>query len=399
MKRAKGIFALLLAVVMMASVVVLSGCFSEEIELEIEGKDECFELLYDFFEDTLDYGNLVVTYKNGNKVQFVEHIDGTTSNVIGADGTTIYAYINDDDEYCYAYESDDYHYYEADEYYYDMFYGFFLTEIKLFETIPEDSGVFTCVKSSRGSTTKLDFLFTADSGSLSITVTAKRGLVKSIKMADEDYAHPEENSKVTLSFEYDTACVTIPDVESWANIDNNRAAIYERDEFFFSTLYSNSVVVTVQNGESSYVETIADGVDYVAYTNGVKTYAFINDDFDYIYAMDTVDTKIYFVDEEYFEMGRDVYYRMNISVFDALVEEQRVTFTCVVNEDDDGNGTMTFTVKVDGEPAATITAVKEAGFVKSVNVATDTAARALTFAYGEAVVAVPDISNWSRQDT
>lgn len=398
MKIAKRLIALMLAAVLMSAIVVLSGCYNEETEIKVEGKEESFELLKGFFDKTLEDPDVVVTYTFGDEVQYTESIKGTTSNVVGKDGTFIYAYM-EDDEYCYAYESDGMHYSEANKEYYDMYYCYFLAEIKLFESLVDEEGInFECVKHTKGKASDINFVFYAEQGSLRITATAKKGLVRSVTMESIDNANPDESRKATMTFEYNSAVVVLPDPAAWEHADNNIAAIYDRDDFFFPVLYSGNVKITVQAAESSYVETIANDIDYVAYSAGNKTYAFINyDDDEYIYAMDNVDSKIYFVDEYYYSFGRDVYYRMEISVFDSLKTQETVDFICNIDEDDEGNGTMTFLVKVDGETAATITATKVGGLVTRATVNSGQTVHTLTFEYVESELTAPDLTDWQRQ--
>ncbi|MBP5193541.1 MAG: hypothetical protein J6126_02285 [Clostridia bacterium] len=389
------------------SVFALSAyTFGGNGEVKAEGKADSIELLYDFLDVFDEDADLVVTYKSGDEVQFVASVKGTTANVIAKDGTILYAFIKDG-EYYYALESEDYRYYEADKELYDAYYRYFLNEIAVIDLLPEDGGTFTCSTATKEketdgvteSTATLKFKFDSEYGEIEINASEVNGKLQEIVLEIKDKSEPENDRNFTYTFEYGNAEVTVPDVDAWEIFDNNATAIYTRDEFFFSTLYAGNVIVTVEDGEGVLVETIADGVDLTVYPAGNKTYSFMTEEGEFIYAMEDEVSHYYFTGEDWYEIGCNAYYKTFISIFDEIAAVG-LKFNCEVEEDEEsGNGTMIFTIGYGGEVVFTLTATKTEGFVTEATITTAETETTISFVYDEAEVSAPDITDWPHEES
>ncbi|MBS7262928.1 MAG: hypothetical protein KIG36_04915 [Eubacteriales bacterium] len=395
-----------------ASVLTLVACNSGNTEIEstidltAEGKKDSLELLNGFFEETLKDPDIVVSYKSGDVLQYTEHIKGTTSNVRGEDGLHIYTFVKDG-KYYYAYENEDMHYSEEGKQNYDNNYCYFLSNIKLMDLMPEDSGTFQCAshvkqkeiigkdEQKTESSAELTFDYVAEGGTIKITAKAQNGLVQSVAIESVDKETPANNRNITMAFVYGSAIVMVPDIEGWENEDNNEIAINSRDEFFFQTLYADNVIVRAEREENSFTETIANGVDYVAYVAGNKSYAFMTGDDEYVYATVDGEEKSYYIGEEMYDTGCNVYYNMNISLYDLFKTMETVSFTCTVEQDENGeNGTMVYTIWNTGEVFAVINATKVNGFVTEATITSGDIVQTFSFEYDTAEVTAPDISDW-----
>lgn len=396
------------ALVCALSVFALSACtFGDDgtVKVKAKGKADSLDLLYDFVDVIGEDADMVVTYKSGDEVQYVESVKGTTANVVGKDGSVLYAFIKDG-EYYYAFDDGEYRYFEANKEMYDAYYYYFLVDIDLFDMLPEDSGTFTCSTATKEketdgvieSTATLKFKFDSEYGSFTVNASATNGKVEEIVIDRVETAEPENDRTFTITFEYGNAEVTVPDVAAWELYERNDSAIYTRDEFFFSTLYSDNVIITMGNGESVFVETIANGVD-VFDIEGFKTYSFMTEEGEFIFALEDGDSKYYYVGEDWYEIGCDVYYNTYISIFDVLAHS-RLEFYCEVEEDEEsGDGSLIFTIGNDDGAIYTLIATRTAYLVTEATVTAGEGTLTISFVYDEAEVSAPDISDWTREET
>ena len=418
MKRIILIF--IAALICAASAFTLAACEFGNVEgegtldVKAEGKTDSLELAMGFFDELKKDADVVVTYKSNGVVQFTESIKGTTSNVLAKDGTKIYAFIKDG-VYCYAYENEYTHYSEEDKSLYDQYFCYFLSDLKMMELMPEDGVTFKCTLHTEEKdsvingeqTTESDSVMSleivSEGGSIKITANAHNGIVESVSVQSSNTDNPQYDRNITMEFEYGTAEVSLPDIDAWSIADHNAESIFVRDEFFFSTLYAGNVIITVEDGESVFVETIADGVDYVLYPAGNKTYSFITDDDEYIYALEDDLSKYYFTGEEWYEIGCTVYYSLFISIYDDITNDPLVSaafvIDCDVDEDEYGNGTMVFTIGAEGETLFTLTATKAGGIVLEATLSTRETFKTMSFEYDVAEISAPDISEWQSDNS
>ena len=118
-------------------------------------------------------------------------------------------------------------------------------------------------------------------------------------------------------------------------------------------------------------------------------------DDEYVYATVDGEEKSYYIGEEMYDTGCNVYYNMNISLYDLFKTMETVSFTCTVEQDENGeNGTMVYTIWNTGEVFAVINATKVNGFVTEATITSGDIVQTFSFEYDTAEVTAPDISDW-----
>ena len=208
-----------------------------------------------------------------------------------------------------------------------------------------------------------------------------------------------------------SACdITLSGTETWDNsADDREGTVALFEEFFEDTFKNSNQVVTAKSAdEEIFVETIDGASDYLVYTNGVKTYAFVDGN-DYYYAMCSEDSNTYWVDETYYGYGYCVF-RNYLGIFEALPDDEDLTYSCNVKgegtlgENDKNTSTSTLTMEIkNGEAGSiTITANAKNNLVESCTYTHteegETQIITFDFAYGSASVTIPDITDWEKQE-
>jgi hypothetical protein len=74
------LMCVLLAFTLMSCKADLNG--ESTTEISADNKQDCFQLIDQFFEDVFKDANVVVTFKIDDDIWFTENIKGTTSNVL-----------------------------------------------------------------------------------------------------------------------------------------------------------------------------------------------------------------------------------------------------------------------------------------------------------------------------
>ena len=435
MKKAKLLVMVML--VCIASVFALTACnlnlenadYTEN--LEASDKEGSIELINAFFEETLKDPDFVVTCENKDgEVQYTETVKGTDSYTLGKDGSQIYAYKKgdvfylasirqeEDDEgntheqrYYYCSDSTKPGYYAENESgtmeeIYKGNYCSFMSQyngVNIVELLPDDEGVYNCKSHSEkkdGVTTgSLDFSFTVDEGTITITAASEENKAKTLHIVSSDSAD------LTWAFVYGGASITLPDTDAWdkeqeaeeARIAGNEKALEDRYNFFAATTDAQNAVVTVDiNGKTSYVQSIVGGMECLDFgTHKVYTYLKdVNEETtDTYYVYDGEDAKYYLVNDDAYDSVVMYYYHMGICLYDEA-GEQGATFACTVDGD-----SLTFTISMDGETLATLVATKTGDTVSKAtytvqgdggNAVTTT----YTFAYGSASLTEPDLTGF-----
>jgi hypothetical protein len=371
----------------------------------------------DFFANTLNESDMVITVKSGDEVQVVENVLNSSSCYENKEGTKTTCFISADNYY-YVIESADYRsYYTTDETkrgydadaqsYYESSRFYFMSNVNLIELLSEDTGTFLCssqIEEIDGEQVgTLNFGYTAQSGSLSITATATDGLVRSFSVVKNSLIAEESNTDITTTIVYGGASVSIPDTDAWdaedeaeelrlKKIEDNENAIAARNEFLSSVTLADSVNVTAVNFltyTTLLSETISGGIDYVNY-GAYSTYTYqvqvSEEDFD-VYYLYSGDEKTYSKSLEDFADNSFVWYSAFVSAKDDLVETADIT--CDVR-----NGVMTFNVKVDNSVIYSISATKNDGVISQISVGDGLTFIGLTITYDVEELELPNISEY-----
>lgn len=228
----KKVLALISVVVCLAALFAFSACSinidlnnldgEEKSELTADNKEDSMTLINRFFEETLKDPNVVITTKLNGDLVSIETIEGKNNFVdYKATNVKFYGFVKDG-EYYSATDGEGTQYYTKDKVMYDLYYCYFMSNIRVLEMLTEESGTFACelkyesktesgVKNSTGS---LAFTFTAESGTIKVTGTAKDDLVRSITFEVND-TEAGTTKNTVMTFEYGSASVTIPDISDW----------------------------------------------------------------------------------------------------------------------------------------------------------------------------------------
>ncbi len=209
-----------------------------------------------------------------------------------------------------------------------------------------------------------------------------------------------------------TACeFNLEGTETWDNsADGKEDCVSMFNEFFAETFKNTNQVATVKlGGEMLFVETIDGAKDFISYSNGTKTYSFI-DGSNYVYAMSGEENgDVYFVDKAYYDYG---YFAYKGYILSDELPDEGVTYKCTDKGEgtfgkDDGKNTSTaelnFEITDNNGESVKIKASAKNGLVESVSYTylEDGKENTLTVSivYGSASVTVPDISGWSKHGT
>lgn len=434
-------FTLFLATVLMCIVSVF-GFAACTVSISLDGSDSVsdftadtkegsFELLDDFFEETLDGLNATVTYKTDGELQYTEYVDGENSYFETKDGIKVYCFVKDGfyyqatdaqtteedgsvyaQRYYYTTDSANEEHYDSDaKSYYEQNHCFFMSDFEFLKIIPEEGGTFNAHTHIETKDSKTTASFTFDysgaagtsMGTLNVSATSEEGKVKQATITKNDLTETR-SSVIVIDLVYGNAQVEIPDVAAWdreaaeeaARLAANETAIETRDEFFSETTSQSNIAVTVKvNDNPYYVESIADGLEKIVYpTCTVYTFSEETDDeTNFYYVFDSEDSKYYLLnDNDVYDSSILVYYHNGIRVFDEF-GTQGAAFECKVENDQ-----LTFTVKLGEQTLATLTAVRENGKVVSAtcvaNSENGTSTTTYAFEYGTAVVEKPNIADY-----
>ncbi|MBO4429693.1 MAG: hypothetical protein J5832_07030 [Clostridia bacterium] len=433
--------ALLLALVIcFGSVFALASCdFNIESEsnwdVEADTKADSVELVNGFFEETLKDPNLVVTYKSGNDVLYTENVKGTDGYYVSKDGTKVYSFKKGDfyyqavdgktevddvvvvNRYYYTTDSSSAHYDEDAKTYYDNNYCFFMGDIRFLSLIPEDGGTFTA--SNKGeekngeSSAALTFDYSNGESSMKITAKAENNLVKSVSIVTHYTVNPQVDRNITMTFTYGNASVEYPDTDAWdreaaaeeARIAGNEQALNDKSDFFSETTSAENVVVTASiDGEVNYIDAIMNDKErtefplesgaYTVYTYMKEVDEGYND---YYYVFDSEESKYYMVNDDAYDAAVLFYYYNGICLYDDAAEEG-ATLSCTVE-----NGTLTFTIVMDGETKATLVAEKTGDTVSTATYTVKDEGRTVvmtySFEYGTAEIAEPDLNGFENSSS
>ena len=435
MKKIKlPVIALLICI---ASVFALTACnFNLENadyteDLEASDQEGSVELINAFFEGTLKDPDFVVTRKNKDgEVQYTETVKGTDSYMLTADGSQVYAYKKGDifyvasisqvedgegntteQRYYWCSDSTKPGYYEDSENstmedVYNGSYCSFMSKydgVNIVSMLPEDMGTYNCKSHSEkkdGITSgSLEFNFTAEEGTITITAASEENKVKTLQIVTSDGAD------ATWTFVYGGASIELPDTDAWdeaaeedaERMENNEKAIDARNEFFTDTTCAENVVVTVSvNGETSYVQSIANGMECLDFGT-YKVYSYMKEkadgEYDYYYVYDGEDAKYYLINDDAYDDVVMMYYNNGICLYDE-VGEQGAALACTTEGD-----TLTLTISLDGETLATLVATKTGDTVSTATytVQGDDGSPITTtysFAYGSANLTEPDLTGF-----
>lgn len=223
MKLTKTLLTISLALIMAFSLLActIQSGGDETWEYSADTKEGCEELFNDFFKETLENTNMIVTMKgNGNPVS-TETIDGTSDYITYATtGTETYSFIKDE-EYIYAMTGDDSNYYMVGKDNYDYGYQVYKHSLNIFEALPEEGATYSCeVKGGTtdgNSTNNLTLEFKANVGSIKFEASSENDLVKTITITRIE----EGQTYITdMTIEYGSASVTVPDISDWYKQEN-----------------------------------------------------------------------------------------------------------------------------------------------------------------------------------
>ena len=199
-------------------------------EVSADGREDSLQLYRDFFVETLEDANVVVTGKYDGETIYTEDIIGSTSCLVNSIGTHMYAF-KDGEESITAVEDGESKYIIKDEdYYYD--YYLYFTSLMTIKMIPEEGGTFTCVSKGQeqdktvdgktvttGSGT-LTFDYVSENGTINVTANTENGQLKTMTITLDDKT--SNTTRVTdVTFEYGTASITAPDVTGWTDMTSS----------------------------------------------------------------------------------------------------------------------------------------------------------------------------------
>ncbi len=425
--------------VCLVSMLALTACNFEKLlenadwieEAEYTDKESCVGAINSFFEETLKDPDFVVTCKNkAGEVQFTETVKGTDSFTLGKDGSKTYVYKIGDFYYWVSVEQTEYEegetveqhmYYCSDsskvagycedaENYYNSWYCLFMSNITVISWVPEKDASFHCVvngeKTDGAVSNSLTLECTATGGTITITAASEENLVKNVHIVLNDTTDPSASRDLTLTFEYGSASITLPDTDAWdreeaarrQKIEDNEAAIAARDEFLSSTIAENVKVTVMDYLKSAALmtETFANDIDFVDYGD-YKTYAYtktIDDDsWENYLVMDAGEEKTYTKNSESFGDNCLVWYALYISAYDELVET--ADFSCTITD-----GAMTYNVKVDNEVIFSISVAANQDPIMQIDISgfDDDGNRTvigITLEYNRSELSEPDLSNYT----
>lgn len=442
----KNLFTTLLAGTLCAATAVsfsACGLFDGPIESEgtveasADGKEDCTQLLNDFFAETLKQTNMVVTTKGNGEVQTTESIDGEKGKVeMAATGATVYTFL-DGGEYYYGFLSDDgSKYLQSGKELYDQYHPYFMSTFAIFDMIPADEATFAAnyvineketidgENSTYSSTGEMNFEITAEGGKLTVTAEAKDGLVQKYTVVNDTKGEETRTSEST--FVYGTASFTVPEKsafeyaeveEEWETTESTEEFSAEGkedtlqilNEFFENTRDIPNKIATTSHEEDAKEDTRVEKVDgdksVIESSDGSKTYTFIDGD-KYITATESESFKIYTVSEEIYNKTHNNFlsFLTTIESLDETAGKFELSGTRHEVEKTNGedylvenDATLRFTFTA-GTGSITVDVTQEDNLVTDIQIIVDDEnGERVTYVfleYGGAEVEVPDISDW-----
>ena len=210
-------------------------------------KDRSVELLDDFFEETLKNPDFVVTCKDKEGVvQYTETVKGTSSYTLFKNGSKDYAFKKGDNFYVAkirfsqnaANEAVETHYYYCsdstkpgyradtqdstmEDVYNSCFCLFMDKELGagLIKELPEEGATFHCMHHintlSNYHTASLDFTYTTDEGTVTLTAASEGDKVTSIHLVIDAVLGDDSDVDLTWTFVHGNAAITLPDTDAW----------------------------------------------------------------------------------------------------------------------------------------------------------------------------------------
>jgi len=210
-------------------------------------KERCVELVDDFFEETLKNPDFVVTCKDKDGVvKYTETVNGTSSYTLFKSGFKDYAFkkgnhfyvakirffrneVNETVETHYYYCSDSTKPgYRADtqgstmEDMYNSCFCLFLDKelgVGLMKELPEEDATFHCMHHintiSNYRTASLEFTYTTDQGTVTLTGTSEGDKVTGIHLVIDAVAGDDSDIDLTWKFVHGNAAITLPDTDAW----------------------------------------------------------------------------------------------------------------------------------------------------------------------------------------
>ncbi|MBQ7173295.1 MAG: hypothetical protein IJR88_04180 [Clostridia bacterium] len=191
--------------------------------------------------------------------------------------------------------------------------------------------------------------------------------------------------------------------------DNKADCLELLNSFFEETIKSGNFVATSTHEEDRRIESVVgDASCTVNESDGSTFWAFKRGD-EFICAVSADGSNQYIIGEDYYNS----YYLSSLSSLNVMeyVPEEGFTFQCTVKTkemrvtrgdqtSDETTATLSFEAKMEGSGSINITATAKNGLVESMVYSTtdlaadQTLALTTTFVYGNAVVTLPDITDW-----
>ena len=210
-------------------------------------KERCVELVDDFFEETLKDPDFVVTCTNKDGVvQYTETVKGTSAYTLLKNGSKEYAFKKGGHFYVamihYSQNSanetvEEHHYYCSDStkpgYYadtegctmedrYNLCFCQFMNKelgVGLIKELPEEGATFQGMHHiewvSNYPTATLDFTYTTDKGTVTLTASSDGDKVRSVHLVIDEAAGDDSDIDLTWTFVHGGASVTLPDTDAW----------------------------------------------------------------------------------------------------------------------------------------------------------------------------------------
>ena len=228
------------AVVFAISACELKPMDGTEYYVSLE-KDRSVELIGEFFEQTLENPDCIVTCKDKDgETVYTETVKGTDSHTVRKDGSEVYAFKKGGYYYVatinYRSGVEERRYICSDNtksgYYagtesltmedvYKNNYCFFMSRdsgVGIAGDLAEENAVFECrttIEREEGASTgSLSFTYTADRRSVTVTASSEDDLVTSVHVVINDAANGE-SSDLTWTFANGGANVSLPDTDAW----------------------------------------------------------------------------------------------------------------------------------------------------------------------------------------
>ena len=252
MKKLLTTFAMVL-LVCLVSVFALTACNLKFEEMDgseyydVTDKTGSVEQINDFFEETLNDPDFVVTCKDKDgAVQYTETVKGTSSYTVFKDGSKTYAFRKGDHYYVaqinpaknaaqepvethtyYCSDSTKPGYYAAtqgntmEDMYKSNFCRFMskYAGVDIVKELSEEDATFHCKthieRISNYPTGSLEFTYTTDKGSLALTASSEGDKVNSLRLVISETDESGHAGDLTWTFVHGNAAITLPDTDAW----------------------------------------------------------------------------------------------------------------------------------------------------------------------------------------